>query len=187
MNRSPLVFRFLGSLIFVLWMLIMPISALYVIKARLDGGVPTLAGHKTYLVVSGSKHPTFKAGSVIVVKKLASSQIRKGDIITYKDPTDETRTITRQVKSIIGNGEEISFVIQEKNTNLGRAVIPGDNLIGRVEHWVPYLGYILALASTKIGLVVLFVIPGLILIFSEVKSFFRAKNEYTMFPTRHQI
>lgn len=187
MTRSRGFGKFLGSLVFVMWILVMSISVLYVVKARLDGGVPAAAGYKMFLVSSGSLHPVFKAGSVIAVKDLDSRRIRKGDIITFKDPADETRTITRRVLSIAGAGDQIQFITSKnaKDRTKG-AVVPAANLVGRVDYWVPYLGYILELAVSKIGLVMFFIIPGMLLIISEVRSLLGGKNEYGAIPTRHE-
>lgn len=61
---------------------------------------PRTGKYRTLSVLSGSMRPTFDPGDVIVTKPVPLSEVRKGDIITYRIPEDDRRVVTHRVVSI---------------------------------------------------------------------------------------
>lgn len=172
-------FNLLGNLIFILVILFMVVAAFYGVKSKLDGGAPQIAGYKLYLVLSGSMNPIFDAGSVIAVKDTEGRQAKIGDIITFKDPGDANRTITHRVHSIFHiNGQTAYITKGDANNAVDAKAVPAANVIGRADYWVPYAGFVLQFATTKKGLLLLFVIPGLFLIIAEIRNLLRYAAEY---------
>ena len=57
--------------------------ALFVVKSRLEGRPPGIAGLQVLAVNSGSMVPAFGAGSAVLVKPVDPAEINPGDIITY--------------------------------------------------------------------------------------------------------
>lgn len=48
--------------------------------------VPTLLGYDRYVIVSGSMHGTFDRGAVVFSQAKEVSELRVGDVITYRPP-----------------------------------------------------------------------------------------------------
>lgn len=53
-------------------------------NARFSGEAPKIFGYQVFRVYTGSMAPTLEIGDVIIVKETDFSEIKKGDIITYK-------------------------------------------------------------------------------------------------------
>ena len=122
-------------------------------------------GFKLYVVKSGSMEPTIHTGSLVAVSPAKS--YAKGDIITFgPDTKDQAPTTHRIVEE---NGDEITTKGDANNTVDSRKISEND-IIGRVHWWIPFLGYILALAKTSVGFVILIVIPATIVIYDEIRN-----------------
>ena len=55
---------------------------------------------KSFVVVSGSMEPTIKTGSVVFVKSVNPTLVKKGDIIAFTSPSNPKDTILHRVNSI---------------------------------------------------------------------------------------
>ncbi|MEW6275824.1 MAG: signal peptidase I [Bacillota bacterium] len=163
-----------GNIVFACLLLVMVVLVFYAVKSKVEGGVPTVAGHKLYLVLSGSMSPTFDAGSIVAVKPVAPQEVRPGDIITFKDPDDPKTTVTHRVVKASGQGGALSFITKgDANDTEDLKPLPAGNVIGKVSFAVPYAGYLANFAKSKKGLLVLMILPGLVIIAFELRSLFR--------------
>jgi len=168
-----------GNLAFALMLMVMVTMVFYVVKAKLDGGVPSVAGYKLYTVLSGSMNPTFDTGSVIAVKNVDTNNIKVGDIITFRDPEDANRIVSHRVVEIKKENGSRSFVTKgDANDVRDTAPVPASSVIGRANYWVPYMGYLTEFARTKRGLLLLIVLPGALFIVSELRNLFKYAREY---------
>lgn len=168
-----------GNIIFVLVLLITLFVGFYVVKSKLDGGVPMVAGNKLYIVLSGSMAPVFDAGSIVAVKDIMPEDVVVGDIVTFKDPADASRVITHRVLEIKENNGALSFVTKgDANDAQDSEPVPGENILGRVSFSIPYIGYLTEFTRTKKGIFLLLIVPGAIFIITELVNLFRMAGEY---------
>jgi signal peptidase I len=58
-------------------------------------------------VVSGSMQPTLPLGSLVVVLPRDADAVRVGDVITFRPPGDDTRTVTHRVVDVEGSGDDL--------------------------------------------------------------------------------
>ena len=65
-----------------------------------------LAGIRTFTVLSGSMEPTYHVGSLIYVKKVDSTTIRPGQVITFM--LDENTVATHRVVEVIPDEDDPS-------------------------------------------------------------------------------
>jgi len=152
----------------------------FMVKGKLNGGVPSVGHYQLYVVLSGSMNPTFDTGSVIAVEPVDPGNIKLKDIITFKSPEDEKMIITHRVKGIMQlETGQVAYMTQgDANNAPDQKLVPADNVIGKAVYWVPYAGYVTDFARTKKGLFIMIVIPGILIIGSEMWKLFQMAGEY---------
>ncbi|MED4586376.1 signal peptidase I [Brevibacillus choshinensis] len=139
---------------------------------KMSGGKTTLLGSEIMVVLSGSMAPTFNTGSVVAVKPVKFEEIKKGDIITFKNEDD--LTVTHRVVEIT-DGK----LITRGDANNGNDSIPvtADRLLGKVQYSVPVIGYVIEFIRSKVGMLVFLGLPGIYLIISQIWKLFKMMKE----------
>ena len=118
--------------------------------------VPRIAGFEVYEVVSGSMEPEIPVGSVLYVKPVDPKTVTENEIIAFQDVDDVVAH--RVVANRSGIGE---FVTKgDANNTEDRDPISYDAVVGRVEMHLPVFGMAMALYSSVIGKVYLFLTAG---------------------------
>ncbi|MCU4754268.1 signal peptidase I [Halobacteria archaeon AArc-curdl1] len=140
--------------------------------------VPTLAGADgSYVVLSDSMNPTLEAGDVVFVEETPPEAVEEGDVLTFwtEDPEayhgddPETNLVTHRVVEIDRSGDQTVF------TTHGDALaqpdsdpVLGEQIVGTVTFAIPYLGYVIAFAGSRTGILLLVVVPCTLLVINEV-------------------
>jgi signal peptidase I len=120
--------------------------------------LPTLTGHRSMTVLTGSMEPTLETGSVVVGEVIHPTEARIGDIVTFTDPANPKRLITHRLRSARVEGSTAHMVTKgDANDTVEEWDVPVDGEIGRVIYHVPKLGHVRALVGTRQGYVVLMV------------------------------
>lgn len=125
--------------------------------ARLSGNSLSVFGLHFYRVASGSMEPALMQEDIIVVKKVPISDIKKGDIITYKSSQGEMRgqPITHRVITDPVKQSGIWF-LQTQGDAQGTVPDPeitSDQVIGKYVLTIPLLGKLYSFFLTPAGLV----------------------------------
>ena len=119
--------------------------------------VPRFLGVRPYIVLSGSMEDEIKTGSVAYVDtKVKAEEIRVGDIIAFNMGTKQ---ITHRVVSI--NSDNTFTTKGDANKVVDANSVKFSNCLGKTIFSLPYLGYMLGAAQTKIGYIILIFIIGL--------------------------
>ena len=110
-----------------------------------------VAGYRPVAVYSGSMRPTIAVGSLAVVKPVAASSIRTGDVITFNDPYVHGRRVTHRVVKIAVKADGTRAYWTKGDANPGRDpwIIALPAKVGRYSFDVPYAGYALVYAGTR--------------------------------------
>lgn len=109
-----------------------------------------LFGYTPYAVLSGSMEPTYHVGSVVYVKDVPAEEIQVGDSITFVRNAGGTH-ITHRVVAI--DAENRSFVTRgDSNATVDAVPVLFENVVGRVDYSLPYLGYLSYYLSRPPGL-----------------------------------
>lgn len=135
------------------------ICNLYLIaQERITGeSTPGLWGYSLAVVVSGSMEPAIHVDDLIVNR--AQESYAPGDIITFRSGGSLT------THRIIGeSGEGLITQGDANNTADPQAVSPAD-VVGRVVLRVPYVGRVISLLKTPLGMTALFVAGFVLLAF----------------------
>jgi len=171
MAAGKRVAKVAGKIFSALMLMLMAVLVFFLLQSRLAGGVPSVAGYQLYIVLSGSMSPAFETGSIVLVRPLPPSAVQVGDIITYRDAEDSDKIVTHRVMAVNQTAESLSFTTRgDANDAIDPLPLLPANLIGRVSYTIPYLGLLLSLIKTDLGLLLMIIIPGLLLIASELRS-----------------
>lgn len=128
----------------------------------------------SYVVMSGSMEPAIQTGSVVYVDGVSAEDIQVDDVITFR-LSPGGPTTTHRVIDIEETDAGKRFVTKgDANENSDGEAVPPDGIVGKVAFSLPYLGYLIAFAGSRIGLIVLLVVPSVALIAFEIRDLFRA-------------
>jgi len=137
--------------------------------------VPQAIGAEaSYVVLSDSMTPTFGSGDLVVVRSVPPSAVSQGDVIAFEHPRPEAGQSNRISHRVVAvNGSDGTYTYRTKgdaNENVDPWVVDESGLIGQLWFSIPYLGYIVKFSQSSLGILVLIIVPGLLLIVTEVYS-----------------
>lgn len=122
---------------------------------------------QTFLVQSGSMSPTIKTGDLIMVKPVNNYQI--GDIVTFNSLKNQK--VTHRIVNIKSeNNVQKIFTKGDANKVWDDGYIFSNQIIGKVNYQIPYLGKLVFFSKTLPGLIVLILIPTVLIIIGELKK-----------------
>ncbi len=134
------------NIIFVL--LILSSVALVLLRA---------VGITAYAVKTPSMYPVCPVGTMIFVVPTAFDDFSEGDIVTYKV---NSTVVTHRIYDIDTENRTVITKGDNNNTPDG-SPISEKNIVGKVEFYIPYAGYVYIFAETtygKVSLVAAFVV-----------------------------
>lgn len=135
-------------------------------------------GLKTYSVITNSMRPKIFQGSVIFV--LPKDDYSVGDVITYKPSSgklgaQEVESVTHRITEI-REEDEVTNYYTKGDANPAQDITPttDEEIVGRVFFTIPLLGYLVEFAKTELGLILMIIVPGVIIIYEEMKKIISA-------------
>lgn len=162
-----------GFAVLTRWMIVGLIAATVVPFAVL-----TLAGHRSYTVMSGSMEPAIETGDVVVNRPTSPRDARVGDVVTFKDPSRAGRLVTHRVLRRVNRGDQVAFVTRgDANTTTERWTVPAQGRIGRVVFDVPKAGFVMARLRQPTFLLLVIVLPAVVLAAFEIRAIWRKEPE----------
>lgn len=139
---------------------------------------PMIFNHRLYIVQSDSMSPTFRRGSLLIIKQIDTDSIKVGDIITYRKAGDSLAT-THRVTEIIEEDGAKKFVTKGDANNINDPVpVDQEYVIGKVAFFIPYIGFVMAFVRTKQGTLLVIVIPALILMITQIIELTKYRKKY---------
>lgn len=128
-----------------------------------------IAGWRAFIVSSGSMEPNIKTGSLLITNYLKPNNLVKGDIITFIPPIKQREFVTHRISEI--SQKESVVIIKTKGDNnktLDPWILAGGGVVGKVFLTIPSLGYLFSFAQTKIGILLLVLLPAMYIIVGEI-------------------
>ena len=143
----------------------------------------SLFGYKMYIVNTDSMAATdFNAGSLILVKEIAPSTLKEGDIITFmsQDTDSFGETITHKIRKVTTDAEgNPGFVTYGTTTNVDdETIVTYPYVLGRYESHIPGLGTFFNFLKTTPGYFVCIFTPFMLIIVYEGVKFFNLFRRY---------
>ena len=138
---------------------------------------PMLLGYQPLTVLTGSMRPAISPGDIVVDETVSPLQVRKGDIVTFREP-ESKRVVTHRVRKItVGDGYARIVTQGDANDAPERWRIEADGKLGRVVYRVPKMGHVVARIRTPHGRMALLVIPALLLAAFELRRIWRPQQK----------
>jgi signal peptidase len=132
---------------------------------------PHFLGMNLFTICGGSMMPAIPIGSVVATKSIEVSAIRVGDIITFRTGTEADNMVTHRVVEVSNDSGTLSFrTAGDSNANPDANAVLAENVLGKVWFHVPFLGYLSSFVTTKLGFMLLIVVPGTFIISLEVRN-----------------
>ena len=146
--------------------LLLPLVVFTLITSKTD----IIGGIKSFTVLTGSMSPLIPAGSIVYSMK--KSDYNKGDIITFDQ--GGVTVNHRVVEKITDNNKVFYLTRGDANNATDSQPVMAENVVGKVELFVPEVGKLTMFLKTLPGFMLLVIIPALIFIGFEL---FNTKRE----------
>jgi len=132
---------------------------------------PHFLGINLFTIYGGSMMPTIPIGSVVAVKSMEESDIKVGDIIAFRAGTEANKVVTHRVVEVSNDSGALSFrTAGDSNASPDGNAVPAQNVVGKVWFHVPFLGYLSSFVITRLGFVLLVLVPGILIDALEVRN-----------------
>ncbi|MBE6157030.1 MAG: signal peptidase I [Firmicutes bacterium] len=182
------LFKYISTVVswtmFVLLVIIGALLIYYYISVRLYAtkGEKYEPKFSVYTIVSGSMEPTISVYDVIINTKLNDiNEIKQGDVITFISTWSVTQgmTITHRVigSKTLDDGSTCLITRGDNNTQEDETCVTEKNIIGVTKAVIPGLGKIQFFLASKLGWLLLIVVPALYIIIKEIFKIFKLSKE----------
>lgn len=106
--------------------------------------IPQATGSQTYTVPTNSMAPTYAAGTFIVVKPTALSQLKYGDVVTYQPTPNSPEVRTQRVVGFgaMQDGERTLITKGDNASANGSAPVRARQIKGKPLYAIPLVGYL---------------------------------------------
>jgi signal peptidase len=146
--------------------------------------VPQAVGAQhSYVVLSGSMEPTMSPGDVVLVERVDAAAVEPGGIIAFDRQGEPVPTTHRVIGVTERDGTRLFETKGDANDNPDRQPVRPGQLRGRVLSVggapvvIPAIGRVIRFADSPLGTAVLLVVPVVLLVASELRTFAAAARE----------
>lgn len=170
--------KWVSNIVTVILFLTLISTAFVVISSKASGGEPKVMGYQLKTVLSGSMEPGIQTGSIIAIKPGGDMErFQKGDVITFKE--SENKLITHRVLEVKGTGENTQYITKGDNNDApDLSPVLAANVVGEYNGFtIPYIGYLLNAAQSKMGSALLLILPGILLLLYSAVTIWKVIKE----------
>ena len=136
---------------------------------------PMIVGYTGYSIASRSMEPKYPLGALVYKKDIPFEELEKGDVICFLLEENKDSVVTHRISQI--NYTE-GWVMTKGDRNAYEDIerVEANQIIGKVEGIVPYLGFINLFFQTRAGKVAIIFIPVFLMFLTLLGSAFACKN-----------
>ncbi len=159
--------KLVGKILFYVFFFAVLLLVVGMMISKIGNRVFFLGNRATIWVMTDSMEDAIPAESYIQIRKADASEIREGDVITFysDDPMLQGHLNTHRVVEIVDDGE--AFITKGDNNVINDAYpARAEAVIGVYEKNLGFLTAAGRLFQTKIGLLCIFVLIAVVMIFS---------------------
>lgn len=137
--------------------------------------VPSFFGWKPFIVLSGSMETQISAGDIVVVKEIDTNELKKGDIIAFKDGNI---VITHRIDEVTEIDGKTQYITKGDNNNTQDiGYVSPEQIEGVFKFKVSRLGNLAMFIQTPLGMIVCLSIPIIIIILLQTADSEKEKEE----------
>lgn len=166
------VISIIQKLITVLLYIVFAALMFTFISSYINKEQPNLFGYQMKIVISGSMEPDIKEGSIIFIKlRKTDEPVAVNDVVTFV--TEEEILVTHRIVDI---EEKDTLYITKGDANDANDLAPVhiNNIVGTYTGvTIPFLGYFFYFVTTKEGIIVTLIVPGIFLLIYSVAQMIR--------------
>ena len=131
--------------------------------------VPSFMGWKPFIVLSGSMETQISVGDIVVVKEVDTKDLKKGDIIAFKN---NDIVITHRIDDVIidETGNKKYVTKGDNNNTQDEGYVLPEQIEGVFQFKVSRLGNLAIFIQTPVGMIVCLSVPILLLVIIEVSD-----------------
>ena len=169
------VLRWGGNLITALLAVLMVATTYCAITSRVSGA-PKVLGLQMYEVLSGSMEPGIHTGSVIFDRLgVDVEKLKIGDVITFKAADNPAMLITHRIIQVKSDNGAYAFQVKgDANDAPDPTPVLATNVVAQYANiTIPYLGFYLNFMKSKMGIILLVIVPGALLIVTTMVGLLR--------------
>jgi len=192
------ILEVISSLLTKLLIIVLSIVALFLVFyivtstiAKKKGTNPPVA---IYTIVSPSMEPYIKKYDVIINFAIKEEKdLKVGDIITFYSDSIDTNgfTVTHRINQIIDvDGSKVYITKGDNNQQPDDGYITYKNIVGKYAFKIPQVGRVQFLLSSKVGWLIIILIPALgIILMDSIKIFkiVKIKNDEEELPKLKEV
>lgn len=192
------ILEFISSLLTKLLIIVLSIVALFLVFyivtstiAKKKGTNPPVA---IYTIVSPSMEPYIKKYDVIINFGIKEEKdLKVGDIITFYSDSIDTNgfTVTHRINQILDvDGSKVYITKGDNNQQPDDGYIAYKNIVGKYAFKIPQVGRVQFLLSSKVGWLIIILIPALgIILMDSIKIFkiVKIKNDEEELPKLKEV
>ncbi|ELZ41563.1 peptidase S26B, signal peptidase [Halorubrum californiense DSM 19288] len=139
---------------------------------------------ESFVVLTASMTPAIAPGDVVIVAERDPTAIAEGDVITFVRGTSEV-PVTHRVISVVDEAGTLAFeTMGDANEGPDPGLVVAGSLVGVVTLTIPYIGYVIQFAGTRIGFVTLVLLPFGLLAVTEIWSIVGGRGDSEPQPAR---
>lgn len=132
-------------------------------------------GAGAYAVTSGSMEPAYDTGSLIYLKDVDTSQLKKGDVITFAQA--ENMVVTHRIAKVTEKSGELWFITKgDANDTTDASPVYYKNVIGSPAFQIPLIGYMITFAKQPPGIYLVIALIVLLVVLSVMPMLGRRKE-----------
>lgn len=155
-NKKLMGKKMINVFFTVILVLLITVIAVTLI-VRVSGNTPSIGGYMIFRVSTGSMEPELHVGDVILTKELKDiSEIHEGDIVTYEGREGELagKLITHKVITAPYTENGTTYLVTKGIANpAADSAIQAEQVIGKMELKIPFIGALYSFFLTPWGLV----------------------------------
>ena len=176
--------RILNTIVNALLVVAIALAAIctYVSYVSTSGnGVPSILGIRMFSIQTESMYPTLMPGDLIFDTGVKdTSELRKGDIITYWTVINGERALnTHRIYDIYDGGGYLIFATKGDNNSATDALtVHESEVVGQFSFRVSGVGKVFDYLQTSTGFLIVVVIPVFLFFLFHLVQFFRVLFEY---------
>lgn len=166
--------KLIFSTAIVCFYLFVALLAFFLVQHHITGETPSVFGHQIYIAGDDSMNQAFPDGSLLFVRPMDPQNIAAGDIITFRGVGAGQGFIAHRVIEVHRGEGALRFTTRGDTNEANDPVpVPAQNLLGRVQYSIPFIGHVINFAGVGTGLLAMIVFPAILLIIFELRSLFK--------------
>lgn len=136
--------------------------------------VPSFFGWKPFIVLAESMEHTIDSGDVVIVKEIDSKELKKGDIIAYKQ---ENIVFVSRISQVINENENTKYITKGDNmADVDPGYVLESQFEGILKYRIEKIGNLIIFIQTPLGTFTLLSIPLILLILVDLRESVRNKH-----------